>query len=138
MAYDFGPFRATVPDSWTVGNDGDLIAIYPPNEGSYIQISTYEGPEDHEPTAGELWEFAEGSLEAAWMVDPVRIRRDGPGYALDAEGAMEIGGGLLAFRLWPGQLIFASFYHSKEAAKYVDAARAFMSSIRPSRDFHQH
>ena len=138
MKFDFGPFAATVPEGWTAGEDGDLIAVYPPDGDSHIQISTYRADADHEPSADELWEFSEQSLEPAWNIDKTSIRRDGTGYTLDAEGPIEEGGGVLAFRLWPGQLIFATFYHSPDSARHLEAARAFMSSIQPPRDIRAH
>jgi hypothetical protein len=134
MAFDFGPFTATVPDGWTVGEDDDLIAVYPPAGDSYIQVSTYRAGAGHVPTADELWEFSEESLEPTWNVSKSSIWRDGTGCALDAEGPTEVGGALLAFRLWPGQLIFATFYYSPDSARHVEAARALLSSIEPSRD----
>jgi hypothetical protein len=138
MAFDFGLFAATVPDGWTVGEDGELIAVYPPDGDSHIQISTYVGPDGHAPNEVELWEFAEESLERNWRIGPASIRPDREGYRLDAEGPMDVGGGLVAFRLGPGQLIFATFYHSPESRGHLDAARQFMASIRPSSDTHRH
>jgi hypothetical protein len=131
---DFGSFSATVPTSWTIESDDELIAVYPPDGDSFIQISTYRGPEHHAPTREELWEFAEESLEEAWAVSPTSIRPADGGFALDAGGPTDVGGALVAFRLWPGRLLFATFYHSPESARYASDALLFMASLAPSSD----
>lgn len=135
MTYtDFGSFFGALPKGWTVGSDDQLIAVYPPNGDSFVQVSTYRGPDDEAPTREELWDFAEDSLEAAWGVTPAAIRPIDGGLALDAEGTTADGGAVVAFRLWPGRLLFATFYHSPESARYAADARAFMGSLRPGSD----
>lgn len=129
-ATDFGSFLAIVPTGWTVGSDDELIAVYPPDGESYIQVSTYRGPDGHVPSSEELWDFAEESLEASWGVTASSIRSADGGFALDADGATDVGGAVVAFRLWPGRLLFATFYHSAESARYADDASAFMASLR--------
>ena len=129
---DFGSFSAAVPMGWTVGSDDEFIAVYPPDGDSYIQVSTYRGQEHHAPSREELWEFAEESLEAAWAVTAASIRPVDGGFALDADGPTDVGGAVVAFRLWPGRLLFATFYHSPESARYAGDASAFMASLRPS------
>jgi hypothetical protein len=129
-ANDFGSFLAIVPTGWTVGSDDELIAVHPPDGDSYIQVSIYRGPDGHVPSSEELWDFAEESLEASWGVMASSIRSADGGFALDAEGPTDVGGAVVAFRLWPGRLLFATFYHSSESARYAGDARAFMASLR--------
>jgi hypothetical protein len=129
---ELGSFAAVLPSGWTVGSDGDLLAIYPPDGEAYIQISTYVGPEDGEPNAAELWDFAEESLEPSWSVTQDAIRAEPPGFALDAEGMTDFGAGLLAFRLWPGRLLLATFYYEPRDARLAEAARSIFASIRPA------
>ena len=125
-------FSAVVPSGWTVGSDGDLIAIYPPDGEAYVQISTYVGPDDHEPSAAELWKFRRGiQWKSSWSVTKDGIRPEPPGFALDAEGPTEFGAGLMTFRLWPGRLLFATFYYEPKDARLTEAARKFFASIRP-------
>jgi hypothetical protein len=61
----FGAFSAVVPPGWTVGEDGDLIAVHPPGGEAYLEISVYVGPDDARPSAADLCEFAEDSFEAS-------------------------------------------------------------------------
>src|SRR5687768_11413043 len=110
----FGSVSAAGPAGWTVASDDDLLAVYPPDAEAYIQISTYLGPEDHEPSATELWECAGDALETSWAVTQGAIRELPSGFALDAEGPTKDGAGVLAFRLWPGRLLFAAFYFRPE------------------------
>jgi hypothetical protein len=134
MTIDFGLFRATYPRTGrSAKTRTTLTVIYPPDGDAAIQISTYRGPDGHLPTPEELWDFAE-PFDPDWKVDRASIRRDRGGYALDAEGPAEIGGALLAYRLWPGQLVFATFYYSEDAARHLEVARALLSSLEPSDD----
>ena len=128
---ELGPFSAVLPSGWTVGSDGDLLSVYPPDGEAYVQISTYIGPEDDKPSAAELWDFAEESLEPSWSVTQDAIRAEPLGFALDAEGPTDFGAGLLAFRMWPGRLLFATFYYEPKDARSAESARSFFASIRP-------
>lgn len=138
---NFGSFFASVPEGWAVGEDEEdpqLIAIYPPNGDAALQISTYDGPAGHRPSPEELWDFAQ-PFDPKWGVTRTSIRSDRGGFALDAEGPTETGGAALqAFRLWPGRLLLATFYYSDDAAHHVEAARQFISTLRPSRDIAPH
>ena len=132
MEVDFGSFTGDVPDGWTVGEDDDLLAVFPPTGDAYVQISSYRGPDDVVPTQDELWDFAQDSLERSWAVHKEAIRRDGAGYALDAEGPTSLGHGVIAFRLWPSRLLFATFYYTDQDGVHVPAAKAFMASLQPA------
>jgi hypothetical protein len=129
---EIGSWTAVVPVGWTVGSDGELMAVYPPDGDSYVQISTYRGPEDEEPSAAELWDFAADSLEPSWNVTQDAIRHEPPGFVLDAEGATDTGGAIVTFRYWPSRLLFATFYYSLEDVGLTDAVRSMFASILPA------
>jgi hypothetical protein len=131
----FGGFSADVPADWTVGDDGSLLAIYPPYGESVIQISTYRGPPRHEPSAAELLEFAEPSMTPEkWHKDPPSVRQIADGYfAIDLETSDEGGLSMLyGYRLWRGRLLLATYTYAAEDVHFLPDARSLIESIEPA------
>lgn len=112
--YHMSTYQVDVPDGWAVGADEEdqtLDAIVPPDSGgARVFVSAYSAPPNHTPTADELWEFVEESV-AGWGSTPSDIRQDRDGFALDVRGDTAEATGIVAARLWPGTLVFASYYY---------------------------
>jgi hypothetical protein len=130
---NLGRVSADVPQDWIVDGDSELIEIHAARGKSIIQISTYRGSGGREPSAAELWEFAEPSIASeGWRTDRVKIREITEGFALDVEGPTRSGLRLLmGYRLWAGRLLLATYTYSDEDASLVPDAKAVIESLQP-------
>jgi hypothetical protein len=131
--FDFGMYTADVPPGWEVGEDpedGELTAVFPGTGTSYVQISAFSGPPD-EPTTDELWDFAEETVSGLAVAKDA-IRHLDEGLALDVHDPEARA--VVAFRLWRGRLVFASFYYEAADEEHVSAAKEMFGSLAPGGD----